>query len=314
MLEVGTVERVELPQLRLVEQPLDLVHLARTDLEPLDQPLAHVARRRARELEPDDVAEPAPSELGLDRFQEVVGVVGQLEVGVAGDAEERPLGDLHPREQHRQEVRDDGLQRYEALAHGHEPVEALGHLDAREALLAALGVRCDHAQRERQAGDVRERLAGSDREGRQDRKDLALEVPAELLLLALGALVDRRDLDAGLGERRAELALPQAPLPRDQLPDPHPDRLERLPGGESVDGALGHVRLGELEQAGDPDHEELVEVPREDRRELDPLEQRQPVVLRELEDARVELDPGELAVEQSRRGGLGDGRHGRMVP
>ena len=116
MLQLGAVERDELPELGLVEQPLDLVDLARTDVEPLDQPLAHVARRRARELEPDDVAEPPAAQLGLDGLEEVVGVVRQLEVGVARDAEERALRDLHPREQHGEEVRDDRLERYEALA------------------------------------------------------------------------------------------------------------------------------------------------------------------------------------------------------
>ena len=85
-----------------------------------------------------------------------------------------------------------------------------------------LGIDRDHAQRERQAGDVGERLAGSHREGRQDREDLALEVPAELLVLALGALVDRRDLDAGRGERRSYLTLPQASPAARSAPRPAP--------------------------------------------------------------------------------------------
>ena len=90
MLQVGPVERDELPELRLVEEPLDLVDLAWAHREPLDQPLAHVARRRGRHLEPHHVAEAPAPQLGLDGLEEVVGVVGQLEVGVLGDAEQRP--------------------------------------------------------------------------------------------------------------------------------------------------------------------------------------------------------------------------------
>ena len=58
-----------------------------------------------------------------------------------------------------------------------EARQRLGHLDAREALLARLGVAHDHAEAERQTGDVRERLAGPDRERRQHRVDLAVAKP-----------------------------------------------------------------------------------------------------------------------------------------
>ena len=47
----------------------------------------------------------------------------------------------------------------------------------------------------------------------------------------------------------------------------------------------------------DADHEELVEVVLVDGREVDPLEQRNPWVLGELQDPVVEVEPGELAVE-----------------
>ena len=52
----------------------------------------------------------------LHRLEEVLGLVVELEVGVAGDAERVVREDLHPREQ-RVEVRGDHLlERHEALA------------------------------------------------------------------------------------------------------------------------------------------------------------------------------------------------------
>ncbi len=68
-----------------------------------------------------------------------------------------------------------------ALADRDEPVEALRHLHPREPLLARLRVANEDAEAERQPGDVGERLAGPDRERRQDREDVAQERPLELL-------------------------------------------------------------------------------------------------------------------------------------
>src|SRR4029079_17502391 len=105
--------------------------------------------------QPPEVPEPATAQLGLDRLEEIVGIVRKLEVGVTGDAEERALGDLHAGKEHGQEVGYDRLEGNEALAGGHEPVEDLGDLDAGEPLLAGLRFDRDHAQRERKPRDVR---------------------------------------------------------------------------------------------------------------------------------------------------------------
>ena len=57
------------------------------------------------DLEPHDLAETAPAQLVLDRLQQVVGVVGDLEVGVAGHAEHVVVDDLHAREERVEVVR-----------------------------------------------------------------------------------------------------------------------------------------------------------------------------------------------------------------
>ena len=65
---------------------------------------------------------------------------------------------------------------------------------------------------------------------------------------------------------------------------------------QTVRAAVAEAGVDLIVQAGDADHEELVEVAGEDRRELQALEQRQVGLLGELEHAPVELDPGQLAV------------------
>ena len=74
-------------------------------------------------------------------------------------------------------------------------------------------------------------------------------------------------------------------------------RRQLLPGRPPVGRAGDGAGLDLLAQAGDADLEELVEVAGEDRQELDPLEEGVSGVARLVEHARVELEPGELAVE-----------------
>ena len=69
----------------------------------------------------------------------------------------------------------------------------------------------------------------------------------------------------------------------------------------------GGLRLAE--QAGDAYLEELVDVGGEDRAELHAFEQRNRFIRCELEDARVEVEQGELAVEQALAGDVDTGCH-----
>ena len=113
------------------------------------------------------------------------------------------LDDLHLREEPVEEVRDHVLERDQqaALADRDEARQALGHLHAREALLARLGVADDHAEREREARDVRERLARADRERRQHRVDPLRE--GRLELVAARPRSRRRRCRRGCPRRRA---------------------------------------------------------------------------------------------------------------
>jgi hypothetical protein len=86
------------------------------------------------------------------------------------------------------------------------------------------------------------------------------------------------------------------------------DLVERLGRRAAVEQRPLDAGVDPIVQAGDTDHEELVGVAREDRRELDPLEQRHVRVLGELEHALVELRRGELPVEVQLGGVEVDGR------
>jgi hypothetical protein len=76
------------------------------------------------------------------------------------------------------------------------------------------------------------------------------------------------------------------------------DTLQLLRRSQPVDRP-GRDTLAHLgAQARDPHHEELVEIVGRDRQEPQPLEQRMGGVLRLLQHPAIELQPGELAIDE----------------
>ena len=179
---------------------------------------------------------------------------------------------------------------------------------------SSVGVVKVHEQAQRQVRDVRERPARADRQRRQHREDVLAEVALDLA--RRGAATPRRRrsgcparASAGLttSVNCAGVARGRARGPCSAISSQHLGR------GQAVGAARVDPRLDLVVHAGDADHEELVEVRGEDREELQPLDQRQRLVLGQLEHAVVEVEPGQLAVDVER--GVGElGRApGRVV-
>ena len=268
--------------------------------ELLDQVLAHVGIHRGRHLDPDDLAEAAAAQLVLDRAEKVVGLVRDGEVRVARDPEVVVAQDLHAREERVEVARDDPLERHEdVLADLHEArQDLLRDLDARKGLGARHRIAQPHSERERQVRDVREGAPGADGERGQHREDLLGEDAVdrlELVALATGAVDDP---DAVLGERGGQLVVPHVRVAGAELAGAFLDALERLARREAVDAARVDAGVDLVVQAGHPHHHELVQIGGVDGAELHALEQRRLLVLRQLENALVELQPGQLPVRE----------------
>ena len=142
----------DLPQVGEVEQARDLVDVALLDPEVADEPRPQRRVDARAHLQPHDLAEAPPAQLRLDRLEQVVGLVGDGEVGVARDAKGRVRDDLHAAEEAVEVVGDHGLHRHERAAPLADPDEArqplLRHLHAREARLVARRVAHEHAEAE----------------------------------------------------------------------------------------------------------------------------------------------------------------------
>ena len=163
-------------------------------------------RHRALDLEADRLAEAAPAKLLLDGQEEVVRLVLlDRQVGVASDPEQVRLEDLHAAEQEVEVGLDDLVEQHEGQRRDlDEAGQDLGHLDPGEPALAVLRVAHPDRDREAERADVRERVPGIDREGRQDREDLVDEALAQALVM-VGDLAVVEDRDALFGQLVAEL-------------------------------------------------------------------------------------------------------------
>ena len=294
-------------------RPSTGVDLVVGDAQQLDQLRAQARRAARADLDAHDLAEAPPAQLVLDGLQQVGGVVGHLQVGVARHPEDVALDDLHAREERIEMVGDHVLERdqhglaldrrAQPVAPEHEkPGQDLSRdLDAREHGLIGDRVAHEHREAERQVGDVRERPARRDRERRQRGEDHALEVPGQLRALSIVELVDADERDPVLGQLRTQRALEAGAQPAAQPEHALADLGDRLRGREAVLAGSLDARVDLVVQARDADHVVLVEVGRVDRAELRPLEQRRRLVLGELQDAVVEVQPGQLAVDVQRR-------------
>ena len=239
-----------------------------------------IARRhRRRDLEPNDVAEAAPAQLELDRLEQVVGLVGDLEVGVARDAgraRARTIsicgksaagsGRSRPR------AGGTGRGRPTCMKRGSPPAPSR----ARSRSSPVSGSRTN-TPRVSESGEMYGNgWPGPTAERRQHRVDLALE--------------PRRR--ARRAPRRCSSSTPPTTIPSSASAGPRSraqrrawramSSLTRARGSRSAPAAASARRPSAraarrrlVEQAGDADHEELVEVRREERAVLDPLEQGQ---------------------------------------
>ena len=137
-----------------------------------------------------------------------------------------------------------------------------------------------------------------DCERRQDREDAVAVGRADPFLLLGAQRVPGEEVDALRSKGRDDSVMvgrgvaPHEFLARREAPGEDVARAHAARGGD------GHAGGDTTLEAGDAHHEELIEVAREDREEACALQQRDGVILRELEDTGVERDPGELTIEE----------------
>jgi hypothetical protein len=130
-------------------------------------------------------------------------------------------------------------------------------------------------------------------ERRQHRRDAVVEDVGHLGLLLGSQLLPAEQVDSVLRQARLQDVAKAARFLFEHGDDPLTHRQEQV---ALLLRGVALVARRRPDQ-GHPLHEELVQVRREDREELDPLEQRRALVERLLQHAPVELEPAEIAVD-----------------
>ena len=160
---------------------------------------------------------------------------------------------------------------------------------------AAARVQAERRQQRKRPRDV-------DRQRRQHRQDAPRERTRRAPALRIVRVASRRA--AGSRAPRAPAAAPSRDEPierrrRTRAPGRGPRRAAGPASGRRGRATCRRPRPP-ASSAGDAHHEELVEVRRGDRGELDALEQRRRRIGRLLEHALVERQPRQLAVDEQR--------------
>ena len=237
-LQVRPVEAGEHHEVVEPQQAVDGVDVAGRELELVDQQRQHRGRHSRLDLQAHPPRPPALApELDLDRGQQVLGLaVHIVQVGVASDPENVVSRDLHAREERLQVVGDHLLEGHEARAVGqdHEAGQQGRHLDAGEALPPAQRIAHQHGQVQREIRDVREGVAGVDRQRRQDREDALAKLGGEVLTVGVAELGRVADHDAGVPELGLQLLHEKTRVALHETFHAAPDRAQLAGGREAV--------------------------------------------------------------------------------
>ena len=107
--------------------------------------------------------------------------------------------------------------------------------------------------------------------------------------------------NAVFGQRRHQFVVPERVLRGDQLVHESLDGVECFRRAHAIRADIARLAFDLLLDAGDANLEKLVEIRAEDGEEFDPLDQRLRRVLRFFQNAPVELEPAQLAIDEIRR-------------
>ena len=188
-----------------------------------------------------------------------------------------------------------------------QPRQAGRDLHDREPRIGFAGRRLEnHDEIETERREQRKRTGTVDRERCQHREHGFAKECAQGCRIA--EALERDEPDLALGQSRQQIASGQIVEGDHELVASlsHGLQLQRRRESRQIDGCVGLCQR--LLEAGHTNHEELVEVRRGDGDKLDALEQRRARVGGLLEDALIECEPRQLAIDEQRAGNLR--RHG----
>ena len=300
-----------------VDGTIDEVAVVLVQVEFLAQPLGHLGPGVGRHFQPHAMAPGTLAQLVAQGAAQVGHFfLVHEQVAVAGEAERALALDGQPREQLVHEALDDRRQQQDAVWHtGHlrrhpeglrQHARRLHDGQTRTAAKGIAPVQFD-GKVERLAGNAREGMGRVQRDGREQRLDLAHEHLVGPGTQRFGPVGGEEDLHALVAQRGQEVVLEHAVLALDQLAGA---------GGQVADAVAGTggqraVAAGDFLQLGHADLEQLVQIAGDDGDVAQPLQQRDALRFGQGQHAAVEGDDALLAVQRRGQGGGGGVVHAR---
>ena len=306
--QVGAIDEVRQRRQPIeIDRPATQIDVVVGEPEFRDQRARDFRRCIDREFEAHFIAEPARRQFALERAQQVIHFFFVDEqIAVARDAKLITARYPHAWKQIADVGVDDRRQEHEIVrrlrdrcGQTHQSRQRARRLDHRFAARAPERVlafeRHDEAQTFIQ--HLRKRMRGVEPHGTQDRHQVVREVMPQPLALFCIPAIARDEADALEIEARQQHLVQHAVLLVEQFVRDLRDRAQLFARRHVVGTALCHAECLLVDQSGDADFEELVEVRVGDAQERQPFEQRHVVILRHFEHAPIEFELRQLAVD-----------------
>ena len=302
--QIGARQADDFRQVLQRQHAVERDDLVGFDIEFLGDEGAHFRGHVRVRLQPDHRAAPAAFQRRLEQADQVFRLFLDFEIAVADDAEQAlrldrkagkqllDMGDDHRLQQHQPRAASGRLRQAD------EAVDLGRHAHQRLHPRARAAVREVERERQAEIGNEGEGMSRVDRQRRQHREDMQEEMVVEPEPFGLAEL-RRLDEDDVL---RLEFVLEMAPaaqLLQRQFADPGADQRQLLGRGQPVLGRRLDPGAQLPAQAGDAHHEEFVEIIGGNGNEAHPLQQGMRFVRRLQQDAAVELQPGEFAIDET---------------
>ena len=252
----------------------------------------------------------AAVKLLVDRLEEAARFLfGEIEIAVARNAEGRGGKDFVAvietlGERVDYVVKENVLDGAFLRRNQHQPRQCARDGDDTDVRL--LGAAALALQKKREAErlieDVRKRMRGIDRDRREQRRDGLYEKLFDVLAGCGPKLFEIAHVDRFVRQRGNEFFAPASVLFRHELVNSLHQLGENFFLRAAVGAGVAISLLDLLQEAGEANFDELVEIARGDGQEFHALEERIRGIARFFEHALVELQPREVAIQRTARG------------
>ena len=299
-----------------IKRSRQAVHLGLVDVQLRNQQIQDGRVDGVLNLQSDRRTETTAQKLLLQSLQQVLCIVlFHLKILVTGHAEDVVLHNLHAREEGVQVLSNDVFQSNVAALtarsvggagtiHRDHTVQLIGHLHTSEQFLAGLRVTHQHRKVQRQTRNVREGVRRVNSQRGQNREDILHELLAQALLSVRIQVVPTHNADVLLLQSRKNLVVEHISVASLQLVRALSNLFHLLLGAQTCRRRHRQTGRNAALQTRHTHHEELIQVRRHNRQEVQTLQQEQVRVLRQLQHAGVEVQPAALTVEETLRAEL----------